>query len=62
MGKDLTPALDPEQLLDAYEVDFLMTPELGGAASIHNLWPEPYFETRWNAHVKDDLEERLAFH
>jgi hypothetical protein len=45
--------------LDAYEVDFLITPELGGANSIHNLWPEPYFETHWNAHVKDDLEERL---
>ncbi len=44
---------------DAYEVDFLITPELGGSTSIRNLWPEPYFETRWNAHVKDALEDRL---
>jgi len=44
---------------DAYEVDFLITPELGGATDIRNLWPEPYQDTVWNAHVKDQLEERL---
>jgi hypothetical protein len=44
---------------DAYEVDFLITPELGGAASIRNLWPQPYSSHAWNAHVKDALEERL---
>jgi len=43
----------------AYEVDFLITPELGGAASIRNLWPQPYFNRPWNAHVKDALEDRL---
>ncbi len=43
---------------DAYEVDYLITPELGGATDIRNLWPEPY-DTAWNAHVKDQLEERL---
>jgi hypothetical protein len=42
----------------AYEVDYLITPELGGADSIRNLWPQPY-STVWNAHVKDMLEERL---
>ena len=42
----------------AYEVDYLITPELGGADSIRNLWPEPY-STVWNAHVKDALENRL---
>lgn len=42
----------------AYEVDYLITPELGGADSIRNLWPEPY-STVWNAHVKDALEDRL---
>jgi hypothetical protein len=42
----------------AYEVDYLITPELGGADSIRNLWPQPY-STMWNAHVKDDLEDRL---
>ena len=44
---------------DAYEVDYLITPELGGATDIHNLWPEPYDHTTWNAHVKDQLEDRL---
>jgi hypothetical protein len=42
-----------------YEVDFLITPSLGGAASVKNLWPEPYGQTPWNAHVKDQLEVRL---
>lgn len=41
-----------------YEVDYLITPELGGANSIRNLWPEPY-SALWNAHVKDELESRL---
>jgi len=44
---------------DAYEVDYLITPELGGATDIRNLWPEPYQDTVWNAHVKDQLENRL---
>jgi len=44
---------------DAYEVDYLITPELGGAADIRNLWPEPYSATVWNAHVKYQLEDRL---
>jgi hypothetical protein len=44
---------------DAYEVDYLVTPELGGATDVRNLWPEPYDHTIWNAHVKDRLENRL---
>lgn len=44
---------------DAYEVDYLITPELGGASDIRNLWPEPYSSTVWNARVKDALEDRL---
>lgn len=43
----------------AYEVDYLITPELGGARDIRNLWPEPYFTPVWNARVKDALEDRL---
>jgi anti-sigma factor RsiW len=43
----------------AYEVDYLITPALGGADDIHNLWPQSYSETVWNARVKDALEERL---
>jgi len=42
-----------------YEVDFLITPELGGSTSLRNLWPQPYFGRTWNARVKDALEERL---
>ncbi len=42
-----------------YEVDYLITPELGGSDDIRNLWPEPYSSTVWNAHVKDALEDRL---
>jgi hypothetical protein len=44
---------------DAYEVDYLITPDLGGATNIRNLWPEPYHNTTWHAGVKDQLEERL---
>ena len=44
---------------DAYEIDYLITPDLGGAANIRNLWPQPYHDTVWNARVKDQLEERL---
>jgi hypothetical protein len=43
---------------DSFEVDYLITPDLGGAPSMHNLWPQPY-SARWNAHVKDKLEQRL---
>lgn len=42
----------------AYEVDYLITPALGGADDIHNLWPHSY-DAAWNAHVKDQLEDRL---
>jgi hypothetical protein len=42
-----------------YEIDYLIAPGLGGADAIGNLWPEPYASRTWNAHVKDDLEERL---
>jgi hypothetical protein len=43
----------------AYEVDYLITPALGGADDIHNLWPHSYSTAAWNARVKDALEDRL---
>lgn len=43
----------------AYEIDYLVTPALGGADDIHNLWPHSYSTTVWNARVKDALEDRL---
>lgn len=42
-----------------YEVDYLVTPALGGSDDIHNLWPHSYSATAWNAHVKDELEDHL---
>jgi hypothetical protein len=48
-----------EARADAYEIDFLITPALGGSESLRNLWPEPYFHTNWNAHVKDALEDHF---
>jgi len=49
----------PVSTSKAYELDYLITPELGGADDVRNLWPEPYASTAWNAHVKDELENRL---
>ncbi len=43
----------------AYEVDYLITPALGGADDIHNLWPESNRAKLWNAQVKDALEDHL---
>lgn len=43
----------------AYELDYLITPALGGADDIHNLWPESNKAALWNAQVKDALEDRL---
>jgi hypothetical protein len=42
-----------------FQVDFLITPDLGGAMSMRNLWPEPYGAVMWNARVKDRLEMKL---
>ena len=39
-----------------YELDHLITPELGGASDARNLWPQAYSHTPWNAYVKDELE------
>ena len=44
---------------DEYELDFLITPELGGTAETGNLWPQSFVSTEWNAYVKDELERRL---
>src|SRR5262249_16647341 len=42
-----------------YEVDHLISLELGGSNSIKNLWPQSYKTKPWNARVKDRLENRL---
>lgn len=42
-----------------YEVDHLISLELGGSNSPKNLWPQSYQTPRWNAHVKDRLENAV---
>ena len=42
-----------------YEVDHLISLELGGANTIKNLWPESFITQPLNAHVKDELENKL---
>jgi hypothetical protein len=42
-----------------YELDYLITPELGGSDDRRNLWPERYSSDVWNARVKDELERLL---
>jgi len=42
-----------------YEIDHLISLELGGSNSIKNLWAESYRTAPWNARVKDKLENKL---
>ncbi len=67
-NKPVSPALQREVFREygmratrprAYEVDYLITPALGGADDIHNLWPESWEAVVWNTHVKDQLEDYL---
>ena len=68
-GLSAVPAQVPRQVFEAYgvdyrraadyELDFLITPELGGATDAGNLWPQPYRSVVWNAYVKDELERHL---
>ena len=41
-----------------YEVDHLISLELGGSNDTKNLWPQSYYGI-WNARIKDGLENRL---
>lgn len=42
-----------------YEIDHLISLELGGSNSLRNLFPESFKTMPLNAHVKDALENRL---
>jgi hypothetical protein len=42
-----------------YEMDHLISLELGGSNSERNLWPESNWTTPWNARTKDALENAL---
>ena len=49
--------IDPDS--DKFEVDHLISLELGGSNDIKNLWPESYTTTPYNARDKDVLENKL---
>lgn len=42
-----------------YEVDHLISLQLGGSNSIRNLWPQSFQTQPWNAYIKDALENEL---
>jgi hypothetical protein len=42
-----------------YEVDHLISLQLGGSNSLRNLWPQSFRTQPWNAYVKDALENEL---
>ena len=42
-----------------YEIDHIVSLELGGSNSIRNLYPESFKTQPLNAHVKDSLENKL---
>ena len=42
-----------------YEIDHIISLELGGSNSVRNLYPESYRTQPLNAHVKDALENHL---
>jgi hypothetical protein len=44
---------------DKFEIDHLISLELGGTNDIKNLWPQSYTKQPYNAHIKDALEDRL---
>lgn len=49
----------PHPPAGAYEVDYLISPALGGSRQAANLWPQPYATGEWNSRVKDALEDHL---
>ena len=49
--------IDPKS--DQFEIDHLISLELGGSNDIRNLWPQSYNTKPLNAHVKDVLENKL---
>lgn len=67
-GRQVTPAR-AERVFERYgiarraprqfEVDFLISPALGGADDERNQWPVPYASGVWTSRVKDALEDHL---
>jgi hypothetical protein len=51
-------AYSEKRVSGGYEVDYLVSLELGGSNVIENLWPEHYYDP-WGARTKDRLENKL---
>jgi hypothetical protein len=51
--------MSPDHAANDYQVDYLISPQLGGTDDVRNLWPQSYKETTWNAEAKDALERHL---
>jgi len=51
--------LDPHGPGAPFEIDHLISLEVGGSNDPANLWPQSYVSAPWNAHLKDALENRL---
>lgn len=51
-------ACKPDKHGRHFEIDHLASRELGGADDVKNLWPQCY-SGKWNAVLKDKLENRL---
>ena len=51
--------VDPTK--DRYEVDHLISLELGGSNDIKNLWPQSFTTLPYNARKKDTLENKLHY-
>src|ERR1043165_6329979 len=50
----------PEKAGGHYELDHLISLELGGSNDPQNLWPESYRTFPYEARTKDKLENRMA--
>jgi hypothetical protein len=44
-----------------YEVDHLISLQLGGSNDVENLWPQSYYTMPYNAYLKDGLENHLRW-
>ena len=51
--------IDPHGPGSPFEIDHLISLEIGGANDIGNLWPQSYVSAPYNAHSKDALENKL---
>jgi hypothetical protein len=58
-GRFKAYGIDPHGQGAPFEIDHLISLELGGSNDPANLWPESYVTEGLNAHLKDALENKL---